>query len=124
MRSACDKTNYDLKQSVTQALLLFFVCVFVLWGVLLKHVYKDDLYIFKSSTRAREREREMFYLTTHSTHFIYGYMASGNKSDKTEGNYKNPSPRLMAGNLAKFVLHLNDFLNSTYFMKLFIHMHK
>ena len=26
--------------------------------------------------RNREREREMFYLTTHSTHFIYGYMAS------------------------------------------------
>ena len=24
-----------------------------------------------------EREREMFYLTTYSTHFIYGYMASG-----------------------------------------------
>ena len=24
-----------------------------------------------------EREREMFYLTTHSTHFIYGYLASG-----------------------------------------------
>ena len=23
-----------------------------------------------------ERERQMFYLTTHSTHFIYGYMAS------------------------------------------------
>ena len=23
-----------------------------------------------------EREREVFYLTTHSTHFIYGYMAS------------------------------------------------
>ena len=23
-----------------------------------------------------EREREMFYLTTHSTHFMYGYMAS------------------------------------------------
>ena len=23
-----------------------------------------------------EREREMFYLTTHSTHFIYGYMGS------------------------------------------------
>ena len=23
-----------------------------------------------------DREREMFYLTTHSTHFIYGYMAS------------------------------------------------
>ena len=26
--------------------------------------------------RMNEREREMFYLTTHSTHFIYGYMAS------------------------------------------------
>ena len=24
----------------------------------------------------KERKREMFYLTTHSTHFIYGYMAS------------------------------------------------
>ena len=23
-----------------------------------------------------QREREMFYLTTHSTHFIYSYMAS------------------------------------------------
>ena len=26
--------------------------------------------------QTREREREIFYLTTHSTHFIYGYMAS------------------------------------------------
>ena len=25
---------------------------------------------------SREREREMFYLTMHSTHFIYGYMVS------------------------------------------------
>ena len=29
-----------------------------------------------SSLQMKEREREMFYLTTHSTHFIYGYMAS------------------------------------------------
>ena len=29
-------------------------------------------YLYKITTR----EREMFYLTTHSTHFIYGYMAS------------------------------------------------
>ena len=28
------------------------------------------------SLKLLEREREMFYLTTHSTHFIYGYMAS------------------------------------------------
>ena len=27
-------------------------------------------------TLNREREREIFYLTMHSTHFIYGYMAS------------------------------------------------
>ena len=27
-------------------------------------------------THTCRREREMFYLTTHSTHFIYGYMAS------------------------------------------------
>ena len=26
--------------------------------------------------RVRERQRKVFYLTTHSTHFIYGYMAS------------------------------------------------
>ena len=27
-------------------------------------------------TKSEERKKEMFYLTTHSTHFIYGYMAS------------------------------------------------
>ena len=26
--------------------------------------------------RERERRKEMFYLTMHSIHFIYGYMAS------------------------------------------------
>ena len=29
-----------------------------------------------STVTERERAREMFYLMTHSTHFIYGYMAS------------------------------------------------
>ena len=28
------------------------------------------------SLQEEEREREMFYLTTHSAHFIYGYMVS------------------------------------------------
>ena len=32
--------------------------------------------LFLVPASATEREREMFYLTTHSTHFIYGYMAS------------------------------------------------
>ena len=34
-------------------------------------------YIFvQGRVEGEIREREMFYLTTHSTHFIYGYMAS------------------------------------------------
>ena len=37
-----------------------------LYGV--RHMVKDH--------SDSEREREIFYLTTHSTHFIYGYMAS------------------------------------------------
>ena len=31
----------------------------------------------KLSFSSKEGRNEMFYLTTHSTHFIYGYMASG-----------------------------------------------
>ena len=30
----------------------------------------------KDHSDSEKGEREMFYLTTHSTHFIYGYMAS------------------------------------------------
>ena len=42
---------------------------------------KEMFYLTTHSTHftghyMREREREMFYLTTHSTHFVYGYMAS------------------------------------------------
>ena len=32
--------------------------------------------MFRKRLNLGEREREIFYLTTHSTHFIYGYMAS------------------------------------------------
>ena len=51
------------------------------WNKNIKHVCVCDFlyYFLKMSqlySRIREREREMFYLTTHSTHFIYGYMAS------------------------------------------------
>ena len=53
------------------------VCVMV-------HIKEPLLLIGKSSPcggsmfplSLSEREREMFYLTTNSTHFIYGYMAS------------------------------------------------
>ena len=38
--------------------------------------YKNQPIRYLVMTREREREREMFYLMTHSTHFIYGYMVS------------------------------------------------
>ena len=40
--------------------------------------FRVHLIVFSTSHShaLRQREREMFYLTTHSTHFIYGYMAS------------------------------------------------
>ena len=52
----------------------------VLRGMYDVHSLHRDPYIKQVGARALERhrckrEREMFYLTTHSTHFIYGYMA-------------------------------------------------
>ena len=55
---------------VDMALLVLVTCVL---HVLLNAPAKETLYTNK---RRKKREREMFYLTTHSTHFIYGYMAS------------------------------------------------
>ena len=37
-------------------------------------LFNDALNTFYLWLYGREREREMFYLTKHSTHFIYGYM--------------------------------------------------
>ena len=37
-----------------------------------------------------EGEKEMLSLTTHSTHFIYGYMASDMVKDHTDGKGGNP----------------------------------
>ena len=42
-----------------------------------------------------EREREMFYLMMHSTHFIYGYMASDH-SDSEKGNPLPPHRLLLS----------------------------
>ena len=41
-------------------------------GMTCTHVERID----STPLESIEREREMFYLTTHSTHFIYGYMES------------------------------------------------
>ena len=50
------------------------------WDSMAKSLLLYNSVLFRSPSsgpiREREREREMFYLTTHSTHFIYGYMAS------------------------------------------------
>ena len=34
----------------------------------------------------------MFYLTTHSTHFIYGYLASDVVKDRSDSEIGNPLP--------------------------------
>ena len=39
------------------------------------------------------REREMFYLTTHSTHFIHGYMASDMVKDHSDSERERERER-------------------------------
>ena len=39
-----------------------------------------------------QREREMFYLMTHLTHFIYGSMASDMVKDHSDSEKGNPLP--------------------------------
>ena len=45
---------------------------------LMKHLFATYLFSFNMATSCYTsmQRKEMFYLTTHSTHFIYGYMAS------------------------------------------------
>ena len=45
----------------------------VIIQILTNRQYRIYIFFFSPYNK---REREMFYLTTHSTHFIYGYMAS------------------------------------------------
>ena len=52
-----------------------------------KPIYQVIL-VFTPSHIGKEGRKEMFYLTMHSTHFIYGYMASDmvkNHSDSETG---------------------------------------
>ena len=59
------------------------------------------------------REREMFYLTTHSTHFIYGYMG------KRERNFylTTHSTHFIYGYMGETEGNVlfNDTLNTFYF---------
>ena len=47
---------------------------------------------------ANERRKEMFYLTTHSTHFIYGYtyMASNMIKDHSDSEERKPAAAIWA----------------------------
>ena len=54
---------------------------FLLMDISAREIPRASLLRYQSQTNCSpvehvKREREMFYLTTHSTHFIYGYMAS------------------------------------------------
>ena len=62
------------------------------------HLFEDALNIFLSDELVDEGMKEMFYLTTHSTHFIYGYMASdiwGNYHSDSEGGNQLPPHGLL-----------------------------
>ena len=50
-----------------------------------------QIIIFPARERGKYR-KEMFYLTTHSTHFIYGYMASDMVKDHSDSEKGNPLP--------------------------------
>ena len=51
-----------------------------------------QIFTFEILTVAVEGRKEMFYLTTHSTHFIYSYMASDMVKDHSDSEKGNPLP--------------------------------
>ena len=54
-----------------------------------------------------KREREMLYLTTHSTHFIYSYMVSDMVKDHSDSEKVNTLPphRLLLSITARVLLY-------------------
>ena len=71
------------------------MCFFAdVYGIVVRYfISKDDQKHMKSLYRYLNTEiilgrKEMFYLTTHSTHFIYGYIAS----DHSDSEKRNPLP--------------------------------
>ena len=56
-------------------------------------IFREEFRETSAIGNKREREIEMFYLTTHSTHFIYGYMASDHMvKDHYDSEKGNPLP--------------------------------
>ena len=63
--------------SLNKTLFYFVNCLLSLsWNASCHFSLILKLYLSECFYVTFAREREMFYLTTHSTHFIYGYMAS------------------------------------------------
>ena len=57
--------------------------------------FKSDFhsdYKVRCSIKEGNGRKEMFYLMTHSTHFIYGYMASDMVKDHSDSEKGNPLP--------------------------------
>ena len=57
--------------------------------IIWKHARTSVLFNDIVNTLLMERRKEMFYLMTHSPHFIYGYMAKDH-SDTKRGNPRLP----------------------------------
>ena len=64
-----------------------------------------------------ERRKDIFYLTKHSTHFIYGYMAKDH-SDGERGNPLPPHRLLFVINSKEGNVSFNDALN-TFYLRLY-----
>ena len=56
----------------------------------LVYIIGDTLIKLSYLTRKERNGKEMLYLTTHSTHFIYGYMASNIVKDHSDSEKGNP----------------------------------
>ena len=68
------------------------------------------------SDSEKERKKEMFYLTTYSTHFIYGYRASDieDHSDSEKGNPLPPYRLLLSINSkGSFICTIPDRITHT-----------
>ena len=53
---------------------------------------KNDALVDQVEQDQVEERQEMFYLTTHSTHFTYDYMASDMVKDRSDSEKGNPLP--------------------------------
>ena len=60
-------------------------------GACLQHDF-HELSLVSEQSKGVKIRKEMFYLMTHLTHFIYGYMASDMVKDHSDSEKGNPLP--------------------------------